>query len=159
MKNKTNKNKSDIFRGFFICKNILNKIIMTTTLTTSCSENTMVLSARRGVSACMYFLIKIMETKFLLSHCILLILFLCDFQVTSVCMINVWRWNGWKKTLHILVEIQNQSPYLVWVLEVRVSQHIRYLKVAGSCLTELSWKVETCLCRGRLWQIPKSKMH
>jgi hypothetical protein len=30
---------------------------MTTTLNTSCSENTMVLSARRGVSACMYFLV------------------------------------------------------------------------------------------------------
>jgi hypothetical protein len=27
---------------------------MTTTLNTSCSENTMVLSARRGVSACMH---------------------------------------------------------------------------------------------------------
>ena len=51
--------KSDTdFTGFFICKNILNKIIvytMTTTLNTSCSENTMVSSARRGVSACMYF--------------------------------------------------------------------------------------------------------
>jgi hypothetical protein len=31
---------------------------MTTTLNTSCSENTMVLSARRGVSACMYFLVQ-----------------------------------------------------------------------------------------------------
>ena len=44
--------KSDIFTGFFIRKNILNKIIvytMTTTLNTSCSENTMVSSARRGV--------------------------------------------------------------------------------------------------------------
>ena len=30
---------------------------MTTTLNTSCSENTMVLSARRGVSAWMYFLV------------------------------------------------------------------------------------------------------
>ena len=50
--------KSDNFTGFFICKNILNKIIvytMTTTLNTSCSENTMVSSARRGVSASMYF--------------------------------------------------------------------------------------------------------
>ena len=48
--------KSDIFRGFFIFKNILNTIIVTTTLNTLCSENTMILSARRGVSACMYFL-------------------------------------------------------------------------------------------------------
>ena len=30
---------------------------MTTTLDTSCSDNTMVLSARRSVSACMYFLV------------------------------------------------------------------------------------------------------
>ena len=31
---------------------------MTTTLNTSCSENTIDLSARRGVSACMYFLVR-----------------------------------------------------------------------------------------------------
>jgi hypothetical protein len=48
--------KSDIFRGFFICKNILQnyRVTKTTTLKTSCSENTMVLSARRRVSACMH---------------------------------------------------------------------------------------------------------
>jgi hypothetical protein len=32
-------------------------ITMTTTLNTSCSENTIVLSARRGGSACMYYLV------------------------------------------------------------------------------------------------------
>ena len=38
---------------------------MTTTLNTSCSENTMVLSATRGVSACMYFLVvEVMGTNF-----------------------------------------------------------------------------------------------
>jgi hypothetical protein len=31
------------------------RVAMTTTSNTSCSENTMALSARRGVSACMYF--------------------------------------------------------------------------------------------------------
>jgi hypothetical protein len=44
---------------------------MTTTLDTSCSENTMVLSARRGfpVSACMYFLVGIEQLNFLvLGH-------------------------------------------------------------------------------------------
>jgi hypothetical protein len=49
--------KSDIFRRFFICKNILKKlsVTMTTTLDTSCSENTMVLSARRGfLHACIF---------------------------------------------------------------------------------------------------------
>jgi hypothetical protein len=33
------------------------RVTMTTILDTSCSENTMVLSARRGVAACMYFLV------------------------------------------------------------------------------------------------------
>jgi hypothetical protein len=52
--------KSDIFKRFFICKNILKKLscyhdMMTTTLDTSCSENTMVLSARRGfLHACIF---------------------------------------------------------------------------------------------------------
>jgi hypothetical protein len=40
--------KSDMFRRFFICKNILKnyRVTMTTTLDTSCSENTMVLSVK-----------------------------------------------------------------------------------------------------------------
>ena len=48
--------KSDIFMQFFICKHILkNYRTMTTTLDTSCSENTMVLSARRGLlPACIF---------------------------------------------------------------------------------------------------------
>jgi hypothetical protein len=52
--------KSDIFKRFFICKTILKKLscyhdCMTTTLDTSCSENTMVLSARRGfLHACIF---------------------------------------------------------------------------------------------------------
>jgi hypothetical protein len=49
--------KSDILRRFFICKNILKnyRVIMTTTLDTSCSENTMVLSAMRGfLHACIF---------------------------------------------------------------------------------------------------------
>ena len=49
--------KSDIFRRFFICKNILKnyRVTMTTTLDTSCLENTMVLSARRGfLYACIF---------------------------------------------------------------------------------------------------------
>ena len=40
--------KSDIFRRFFICKNILKK----------CSENTMGFVSKARVSACMYFLVK-----------------------------------------------------------------------------------------------------
>jgi hypothetical protein len=52
--------KSDIFRRFFICKNILKKLLplrvtITTTLDTSCWENTMVLSATRGfLHACIF---------------------------------------------------------------------------------------------------------
>ena len=49
-----------IFLGDFSFVRIFLKnyrVTMTTTLDTSCSENTMVLSARRGVSACMYFLV------------------------------------------------------------------------------------------------------
>jgi hypothetical protein len=49
--------KSDIFRRFFICKNILKnyRVTITTTLDTSCSENIMVLSARRGfLHACIF---------------------------------------------------------------------------------------------------------
>ena len=43
--------KSDIFRRFFICKNILKKLSCyhdNYFIDTSCSENTIVLSARRG---------------------------------------------------------------------------------------------------------------
>ena len=49
--------KSDIFRRFFICKNILKKlcVTMTTTLNTSCLENIMVLSANISrVSSCRF---------------------------------------------------------------------------------------------------------
>ena len=54
--------KSDILKRFFICKNILKKLSCYHdnyfTLDTSCSENTMVLSACKArVSACMYFLV------------------------------------------------------------------------------------------------------
>jgi hypothetical protein len=37
---------------------------MTTILDTSCSENTMVWSAKRGVSACMFFLVRLETTIF-----------------------------------------------------------------------------------------------
>jgi hypothetical protein len=48
--------ESDIFRRFFICKNILKKLSCHhVTLDTSCLENTMVLSARRGfLHACIF---------------------------------------------------------------------------------------------------------
>jgi hypothetical protein len=50
--------KSDIFRRFLFVLRILLKnyrVTMTTTLDTSCSENTMVLSARRGfLHACIF---------------------------------------------------------------------------------------------------------
>ena len=50
--------KSDIFRRFFFVLRIFLKnyrVTMTTTLDTSCSENTMVLSARRGfLHACIF---------------------------------------------------------------------------------------------------------
>jgi hypothetical protein len=49
--------KSDISTRLFICKNILKnyRVTMTTTLDTSCSENTMVLLARRGfLHACIF---------------------------------------------------------------------------------------------------------
>jgi hypothetical protein len=49
--------KSDIIRGFFICMNILKKLSCyhDNYFSTSCSENTMVLSARRGfLHACIF---------------------------------------------------------------------------------------------------------
>jgi hypothetical protein len=49
--------KSDIFRRFFICKNILKKssCYHDNYFRTSCSENIMVLSARRGfLHACIF---------------------------------------------------------------------------------------------------------
>jgi hypothetical protein len=51
--------KSDILGDFSFVKIFLKnyRVTMITPLNTSCSENTMVLSARRGVSACMYFLV------------------------------------------------------------------------------------------------------
>ena len=50
--------KSDILGDFSFVRIFLKnyRVTMTTTLDTLCSENTMVLSARRRVSACMYFL-------------------------------------------------------------------------------------------------------
>jgi hypothetical protein len=43
------------------------RVTMTTTLDTSCSENTMVLSARRGfLHACMYFLVIYFKTEFII---------------------------------------------------------------------------------------------
>ena len=54
-----------IFLGDFSFVRIFLKnysVTMTTTVDTACSENTMVLSARRGVSACMYFLVGMMKT-------------------------------------------------------------------------------------------------
>jgi hypothetical protein len=49
--------KSDIFRGFSFVRIFLKnyRVTMTNTLDTSCSENTMVLSARRGLlHACIF---------------------------------------------------------------------------------------------------------
>jgi hypothetical protein len=49
--------ESDIFRRFFICKNILTKLSCyhDNYLDTSCSEKAMVLSARRGfLHACIF---------------------------------------------------------------------------------------------------------
>jgi hypothetical protein len=49
--------KSDILRRFFICKNILKKLSCyhDNNFRTSCSEDTMVLSARRGfLHACIF---------------------------------------------------------------------------------------------------------
>ena len=48
---------------YFLCG-----VTMTTTLNTSCSENTMVLSARRGVSACIYFLVYIYNKETVRYH-------------------------------------------------------------------------------------------
>ena len=46
----------DIFRRFSFVRIFLKnyRVTMTTTLDTSCSENTMVLSARRGLHACIF---------------------------------------------------------------------------------------------------------
>jgi hypothetical protein len=54
--------RSDIFRAFFICKNILNKIIVLPWQLLyyeilHVRKIQWFLSARRGVSACMYFLV------------------------------------------------------------------------------------------------------